>query len=125
MGLLKEAERLKGGSEDLTSKGYVKANDHKKINSKLIKEYLSSQIKREEVSDIDEPQHHISMESAKLQIKRPEGISKALGNAAKGPDSVKSVIEAQLKDRQSLKQESRLLGPERIHSGIPGLDEVM
>lgn len=123
MGLLEEAKKLKkeGG---LTNKGYPKQNDRKKVNVKAIREHVRKQIKKEETPKIRKPVHQISVHSAKLQIKRPEGSSRALGGMA----SIKSAIESKLKNRkieESPEMHESHDTKSRSHTGIPGLDEVM
>src|SRR3989338_1931929 len=93
MGLLEEAKKLKKETS-LTNKGYPKQNDRKKINVKAIREHVKKQIKKEEKKEAKEPRHSISLESAKLQIERPKGVSENL----KGMASIKAAIEAKLKD---------------------------
>ena len=124
MGLLEEAKKLKkeGG---LSNKGYPKQNDRKKVNVKAIREHVKKQIKKEEKKEVKESRHSISLESAKLQIERPKGVSEKL----KGMSSIKAAIEAKLKNpkakSESVKKHEIHAAKNRAHTGIPGLDDVM
>ena len=74
------------------------------IDIRVLKKSIMQKIKSEVSEDVDEPTHMIALSSGKLQILRPES---SIGKSS------------------DIKEETVRTAKSKVHTGIPGMDDVM
>jgi circadian clock protein KaiC len=122
MGLLDKAENVKKEAV---------SEENREINKGLIRDHHKETVKKQEKKDEVEPKVVQDLDTGKIHAHRPKERSKKI-KSSKQIDlaTIKSEIEAKLKkpgmQADSIEEHEEHHHEEgRIHTGIPGLDDVM
>jgi len=110
-----------------TTHGNEMIDDQPAFNPKLIKQQLQKQIKKEESKLVREPTTQFAVQTGRMQLQRPRG---ALNQMKSGGGLDMSAIKASLQKRlhrehELVPKKSKYEDPDRITTGIAGLDGVM